>query len=77
MGLFAIVRANGSMLVPMLIFAITMWVLRIPFAKFLEPVLGVSAIWWSFPVGIFGAALMAFAYYRWGAWRKRDLLINA
>lgn len=69
-GLFAIVRANGVMLPSAIIFAITMWGLRIPFASLLQPLLGSYAIWWSFPVGTIASAALAYAYYRWGAWRR-------
>ena len=67
-GLFAIVKANGVMLPSAIIFAITLWGLRVPFANLLQPVLGAEAIWWSYPVGAFASALLAYAYYRWGAW---------
>ena len=69
-GLFAIVRANGVMLPSAVIFAITMWGLRVPFAKILQPLLGPAAIWWSFPVGTFASTLLAYGYYRWGRWRE-------
>lgn len=75
MGLFAIMRANGAMLAPMLIFAATMWVLRVPFAVLLRPTLGEAAIWWSFPFGAVCAAVMAMAYYRWGSWRNQGLML--
>jgi putative MATE family efflux protein len=68
-SLFAIVRANGVMLPSAIIFAITLWGLRIPFANLLQPHLGSAAIWWSFPVGTFASAALAFAYYHWGRWR--------
>jgi len=69
-GLFAIVRANGVMLPSAIIFAITMWGLRVPFANMLQPVLGPAAIWWSYPVGTFASAFLAYGYYRWGHWRR-------
>ena len=75
MGLFAIMRANGAMLAPMLIFGLTMWLFRVPFALLLRPVLGEAAIWWSFPFGSITAALLALAWYRWGGWRSRPLLL--
>ena len=75
MGLFAIMRANGAMLAPMLIFAATMWVFRVPFAVGLQPWLGDAAIWWSFPFGSICAALGACAYYRWGGWRQQGLML--
>ena len=75
LGLFAIMRANGAMLPPTLIFAATMWGLRVPFAEWLQPHLGSDAIWWSFPAGCIGAAVLALAYYRWGRWRDKPLLL--
>ncbi len=75
MGLFAIMRANGAMLPPMLIFGLTMWLLRVPFAELLQPVLGADAIWWSFPFGSVCAAAMALAWYRRGSWRQGRLLL--
>jgi Na+-driven multidrug efflux pump len=63
------------MLAPMLIFAATMWVLRVPFALLLQPLLGEDAIWWSFPFGSICSALIAWAYYRWGAWRQQKLML--
>lgn len=75
MGLFAIMRANGAMLAPMLIFGLTMWVFRVPFALLLRPVLGEAAIWWSFPFGSITSGLLALAWYRWGGWRNRPLMM--
>lgn len=77
MGLFAVVRANGAMLAPTLIFLFTMWVLRVPFAVGLAPWLGDAAIWWSFPFGSITSALIAWAYYRWGRWRLRPLMLSS
>ena len=76
MGLFAVVRANGAMLAPMLIFLVTMWACRVPFALWLQPWLGDAAIWWSFPFGSIASALIAWAYYRWGKWRQRPLMMS-
>ncbi len=70
MGLFAMMRANGAMLAPTLIFAATMWVGRVPFAQALQPWLGAAAIWWSFPFGALLSALVAWAWYRRGSWRR-------
>ncbi|ARU06491.1 hypothetical protein CCO03_19125 [Comamonas serinivorans] len=75
-GLFAVVRANGAMLAPTLIFVVTMWVFRVPFAMGLAPWLGSAAIWWSFPFGSISSALLAWAYFRWGTWRQRPLMLS-
>jgi Na+-driven multidrug efflux pump len=75
-GLAAVVRANSAMIAPTLIFAITMWVFRVPFAMALEPTLGEAAIWWSFPVGTISSALLAWGYFRWGGWRDNPLMMS-
>ena len=77
MGLFAIMRANGAMLAPTLIFAATMWAGRVPFAHALQPWLGADAIWWSFPFGALVSALVAWAWYRRGGWRKNRPMLAA
>jgi putative MATE family efflux protein len=74
LGLSAMVRANGAMVAPTIVFAITMWLLRVPFASLLQPTIGVDAIWWSFPLGSVSSALLAFAFYRWGSWRGGALM---
>lgn len=76
MSLSGIVRANGAMLPPTLIFIITMWLGRVPFALGLQPWLGEAAIWWSFPFGTVTSALLTYAYYRWGRWRERGLMLE-
>lgn len=76
MGLFAVVRANGAMLAPTLIFVVTMWAFRVPFAVYLSPWLGDAAIWWSFPFGSITSAWLAWTYYRWGPWRRRPLMLT-
>jgi Na+-driven multidrug efflux pump len=75
MGLFGVIRANGAMLAPMLIFAVTMWGIRVPFAVLLRPWLGEDAIWWSFPFGSIFSAAIAWAYYCWGGWRRQALML--
>ena len=76
MGLFAMMRANGAMLAPTLIFAATMWAGRVPFAHALQPWLGADAIWWSFPFGSVLSALVAWAWYRRGSWRRNRPMLE-
>ena len=76
LGIFGVVRGNAAMLAPTIIFALTMWIFRVPFAVFLQPFLGAKAIWWSFPFGSVCAAIMAFGYYRWGGWRTKRTSIE-
>jgi putative MATE family efflux protein len=74
-SLCAVVRANSAMMAPTLIFAVTMWIFRVPCALALEPWLHEAAIWWSFPAGTLSSALLAWAYYRWGRWRENRLMM--
>lgn len=69
-----VVRATGAVIPPLLILALALWGVRIPFASLMQPVLGVDAIWWSFPVSALSAMLMSIAYYRFGRWREARML---
>ncbi|MDI9240409.1 MATE family efflux transporter [Lysobacter sp. LF1] len=69
-----VVRSTGAVIPPLLILALALWGVRVPFANLLQPHLGVDAIWWSFPVSAVCSMLMALAYYRWGGWRRARML---
>jgi len=72
--LSGIVRATGAVWPPLLIMIVAMWVIRIPFANFLEPMLGQNAVWWSFPMGSITSFALSAAFFRWGNWRKARLM---
>lgn len=69
-----VVRATGAVIPPLIILAIALWGIRVPFADFLQPSLGVDAVWWSFPVSAAAAMVMSLAYYRWGRWRSAQMM---
>jgi Na+-driven multidrug efflux pump len=69
-----IVRATGAVWPPLLAMIISLWVVRVPLAMFLEPRIGADAIWISFPIGSATSLLLALGYYRWGGWRKARML---
>jgi putative MATE family efflux protein len=69
-----VVRATGAVIPPLLILAFALWGVRVPFANWLQPQLGVDAIWWSFPVSSLVSLTLSVAYYRWGGWRKARML---
>ncbi len=69
-----IIRATGAVWPPLIGLLVSMWFVRIPFAQFLEPYLGQDAIWWSFPLGSIISLILAAGYYRWGGWRKAQLM---
>ncbi len=68
--LFGVVRSTGAVTPPLIILFVSLFGVRIAFAKLLEPVWGQDAIWWSFPVSMAVSATLALAYYRWGGWRS-------
>jgi len=69
-----IVRATGAVWPPLLAMVISLWVVRVPLARFLEPYLGADAIWLAFPVGSLTTLILAGSYYRWGGWRSARML---
>jgi Na+-driven multidrug efflux pump len=74
MVIFGIVRATGVAMAPLLILFVSLWLVRIPFAKWYEADYGANAIWWSFPIGTFVTVALAIAYYRYGGWRGAHML---
>jgi putative MATE family efflux protein len=68
--LSGVVRSTGAVIPPLIMLVISLWGIRVPFAKLLQPTLGADAVWWSFPTSSLCSMLMSIAYYRWGGWRK-------
>jgi len=75
--LSGVIRSTGAVIPPLLILAVSLWGIRVPFAELLQPRMGEDAIWWSFPVSAVSAMLMSLAYYRWGRWRQAHMLAPA
>jgi putative MATE family efflux protein len=73
-ALSGVVRATGAVMAPLLAMVVSLWVVRVPFARFLEPVLGADAVWWSFPMGSITLFLLAGGYFLLGGWRKARLM---
>jgi len=66
----ATVRANGAVMVPLLILTVALMPVRFGFAVVFGPVLGADAIWWSFPAGSAVSVVLTALYYRFGGWRS-------
>lgn len=75
MVIFSTVRANGAVMMPLLVLFVAMYPVRIGFAVLMRPVIGPDALWWAFPVGSVAGLVMAGAYYRHGHWRKDPLVV--
>ena len=74
MVLAGVVRSTGAVVPPLLILGFALWGIRVPFAKWLQPWLGIDAIWWSFPASSVCSMLMSMAYFKWGGWRQARML---
>ena len=72
--LFATVRANGAVYMPLLILALSVFVGRIGFAALLLPRYGTEILWWSFPIGSAFSLSLALLYYRYGRWRAPGMI---
>ena len=69
-----VVRSTGAVVPPLIILGLALWGVRVPFANWLQPTLGVDAIWWSFPVSAAVSMVLSLGYYRWGRWRQATML---
>ncbi len=70
MVLFGTIRANGQVIWPLIILFISMYPVRIGFALGLRGLLGVDALWLSFPIAMVATLIMASLLYLHGGWRK-------
>jgi len=68
--LYGVVRATGAVIPPLIMLAISLWLLRVPFAYGMLDRWQADAIWWSFPLSSMTSMLLSIAYYRFGGWRK-------
>ncbi len=73
MVLFATMRANGVVLAPLVILAISMFGARLGFYYLMYPRIGADAIWLSFPAGMIVSMLLAIVAYRRSGWRTAHL----
>lgn len=67
------VRANGAVIVPLIMPVIALWVMRLPIAYLLAPKYGLDSIWWGFPIGFVSASVLAVLYYFFGNWKKAKM----
>lgn len=68
-------RASGNMLAAMMLALVSQWVLQFPLAYVLSEhtLLGPRGLWWSFPVMNLLIALISFAWFAKGDWKKTRL----
>ena len=68
--LFGTIRANGQVIWPLIILFISMYPVRLGVALGGHGLIGIDALWLSFPIGMVATMLMAIALYLQGGWRK-------
>jgi Na+-driven multidrug efflux pump len=71
--LFAVVRANGAVWVPLLITATALFPVRFGYILATHATLGADAIWTSFPVASGISLVLALAYYAAGPWKNAKM----
>jgi Na+-driven multidrug efflux pump len=76
MVLFATVRANGAVWVPLIILAVGLVPVRFGYIFATYGWLGADAIWTSFPVTSLINVALAVLYYLYGGWRKARMAVQ-
>jgi len=75
MVLFGTMRANGVVVIPLVILAIALYPVRLGFYHWMYPLIGADALWISFPVGSLTSLVLAGAVYLQGGWKKVRLMV--
>jgi putative MATE family efflux protein len=70
----SVIRSTGSVIVPLVITFIALWVIRIPLAYYLDNLYGQDAFWWSIPASYSIAVIITFIYYFLGNWKKAKMI---
>src|SRR5436190_475916 len=76
MVLFATVRANGAVWVPLIVLVVGLVPVRFGWILGTYGELGANAIWTSFPVTSFINLALALAYYLQGGWKKARMTVE-
>lgn len=68
--LFGVMRAAGTVMVPLLVHILSLLVVRYPLAALLVERWQSDAIWWSFTISAGVDVVLAVLYYRFGQWHR-------
>ncbi|TBL81182.1 MATE family efflux transporter [Paenibacillus thalictri] len=69
-----VVRSSGSVIMPLVFSFVSLLIVRIPLSYLLGGQYGFDAIWWSFPVSFMIAMTLNIWFYRYGNWKKANML---
>jgi Na+-driven multidrug efflux pump len=75
MMFFAVVRANGATLMPLVILVIALIPIRLGIALFGLPIFGGDALWLAFPLSSLVSLGLAFLYFAKGNWRDQRMVV--
>lgn len=68
--LISTLRANGSVVPPLIILFLSTFPIRLGLYHLAYPYLGANALWWSFLLSMLASLAMAWAIYKRGHWRR-------
>jgi putative MATE family efflux protein len=68
--LISTLRANGSVVPPLIILFLSTFPIRLGLYYLTYPYLGADALWWSFLLSMLASLAMAWGAYRHGGWRR-------
>jgi putative MATE family efflux protein len=75
LALTGVLRASGNLVVTMVLTIVSQWVIQFPLAYVLgkHTTLGITGVWWAFPVANVVIALVTLAVFAKGDWKKKRL----
>jgi len=76
MVLFATVRANGAVWVPLVVLTVGLLPVRFGYIFLTYGWLGADALWTSFPVTSFINLALAIGFYLHGGWKKARMTVD-
>jgi len=68
-----IVRASGAMFQVLVLNIVSLWILRYPLTELSASYLGEKGIAFGMGASFVISSIIAFLYYRYGTWRKKQL----
>ncbi len=63
-------RGAGDTIMPMIMTLFSMWLIRVPAARYLSHHIGIAGIWWSFVIGWGFGLVLSVGYYMTGIWKR-------
>lgn len=76
LALMGVFRASGNMILTMSLTLVSQWIIQIPLAYLLSKhtALGITGIWWAFPITNILTTLITLTFYMRGDWKKTRLI---